>query len=223
MKPFEVQIERVVYGGFGLARSSGADADLQPSASFVPFTLPGELVEAMPSGVKNELKLLRVSEASKERVQPGCPHFGVCGGCHLQMASYGEQLRIKEEVLRESLTRAGVMDLPDIATHAAEPWHYRNRIRLHVTHDDRIRFGYRERASDSILPITTCPIAAPLLWRTAEAMMNAAPADGNIRRWLESSVEVELFCNADMSRLQIALLCPNSRTPPVAHFQKMFD
>jgi 23S rRNA (uracil1939-C5)-methyltransferase len=223
MKPVELHIERVVYGGFGLARSSDIDSDSQLSASFVPFTLPGELVEAVPSDAKDGLRLLRVLEPSNERVQPGCPHFGVCGGCQLQMANYPEQLRIKEEVLRESLTRAGVLDLPHIAKHAAEPWHYRNRIRLHVTRqEDRVRFGYRERASDSILPITTCPIAAPLLWRAAEAMINAAPHDADIRRWLDSSVEVEFFCNADMSRLQITLLCTASQTPSAAHFQETF-
>ncbi len=221
MKPVEVRIERVVYGGFGLARTSAAESQL--SASFVPFTLPGELVEAMPSDAKDGLKLLRVLEAAQERVQPGCPHFGVCGGCHLQMASYLEQLRIKEEVLRESLERAGVTDIPEITRHSAEPWHYRNRIRLHVTRQgDNIRFGYRERASDSILPITTCPIAAALLWRAAEAMVDATAHDVSIRRWLQSSAEVELFCNADMSRLQITFLCTASQTPPAAHFQEAF-
>ena len=224
MKPVELRIERVVYGGFGLARTSSAGPDSQVSASLVPFTLPGELVEAIPVGAKNELKLQGVLEPSTERVQPGCPHFGICGGCQMQMASYPEQLRIKEEGLRESLNRAGVMDLPNIAKHTAEPWHYRNRIRLHITRqEDRILFGYRERASDSILPITTCSIAAPLLWHAAEVMANAAPHDVNLRRWLEFSAEVELFCNVDMSRLQITLLYAASKSlPPTSHFQEAF-
>ncbi len=223
MKPVQLRIERVVYGGFGLARSASAKSDLQVSASFVPFTLPGELVEAMPSGSKDELQLLRVLEASRERVQPGCPHFGICGGCQLQMASYPEQLRIKEEVLRESLLRAGVAKVPDVARHAADPWHYRNRIRLHVTReDDKLRLGYRERAGNSIVAISTCPIAAPVLWRAAEAMLNTASRDADMRRWLESSTEVELFCNADMSRLQITLLCKDAKTPSAASFLKAF-
>jgi 23S rRNA (uracil1939-C5)-methyltransferase len=223
MKPVKLRIERVVYGGLGLARSSGAESDSQASVSFVPFTLPGELVEALPSDSKDGLQLLRVLEASSDRVQPGCPHFGTCGGCQLQMASYPEQLDIKEEVLRESLIRAGVTDVPDVVKHAAEPWHYRNRIRLHVTREEgALRLGYRERASTSILPITTCPIAAPLLWRTAEAMLNATSQDADMRRWLESSAEVELFCNSDMSRLQVALLCKEPKTPSVAALQKAF-
>jgi 23S rRNA (uracil1939-C5)-methyltransferase len=223
MKPVELRIERVVYGGFGLARPSKAESKSPVSASFVPFTLPGELVEGVPSGSKNGLQLLRVLEASDERVQPGCPHFGICGGCHLQMASDSEQLRIKEEVLRESLTRAGVMDFPSVVTHASEPWHYRNRIRLHVTREDEVlRLGYRERASNSILPISTCPIAAPILWRAAEAMLNTAAQDADMHLWLGSAAEVELFCNADMSRLQITLLYKSPKAAAGAAFEKAF-
>ena len=223
MKPVKLRIERVVYGGFGLARSSGAEPDSHSSASLVPFTLPGELVEALASNSNEGAQLLRVLEASGERVEPGCPHFGTCGGCQLQMASYPEQVHIKEEVLRESLTRAGVSDVPDVVQHVAEPWHYRNRIRLHVTREEGVlRLGYRERASAAILPIITCPIAAPLLWRAAEAMLDAALHDADMRRWLESSAEVELFCNADMSRLQISLRCKESKTPTVVGFQKAF-
>ena len=120
MRPVELRIERVVYGGFGLARSSDEESDTQ-TASLVPFTLPGELVEATPSGSKDSLQLLQVLEASSDRVQPGCPHFGVCGGCHLQMASYPEQLRIKEEVLRESLCVPGVAELPAVVKQASGP------------------------------------------------------------------------------------------------------
>jgi 23S rRNA (uracil1939-C5)-methyltransferase len=137
------------------------------------------------------------------------------------MASYPEQLRIKEEVLRESLTRAGVAKIPDIVKHGAEPWHYRNRIRLHVTREsDTLRLGYRQRASNSILPINTCPIAAPILWRAAEALLETASHDADMRRWLEASAEVELFCNADMSRLQITLLCKEPKTPSAASLEK---
>ena len=223
MKPLQLRIERVVYGGFGLARTSGTEPESQASVSFIPFTLPGELVEAMPSDYRDELQLLRVLEASSERVQPGCPHFGACGGCHLQMASYPEQLRIKEEVLRESLTRAGVTEAPYVVKHVAEPWNYRNRIRLHVTREKgALQLGYRERASNSILPISTCPIAAPILWQAAEAVLHAAEDDADMRRWLESSAEVELFCNTDMSRLQITFLCKEPKTPSAAGFQKSF-
>jgi 23S rRNA (uracil1939-C5)-methyltransferase len=223
MKPVQLRIERVVYGGFGLARSPSEESQSHGSASFVPFTLSGELVEAVPSSSKDDLQLLGVLEASRERVQPECPHFGPCGGCHLQMGSYPEQLRIKEEVLRESLLRAGVTEIPDVVKHAGDPWHYRNRIRLHVRReDDMLRLGYRQRASNSILSITTCPIAAPILWGAAEAMLRAASHDTDMQRWLKSSAEIEFFCSADMSRLQITLLCAVEKQGSATGFQKAF-
>jgi 23S rRNA (uracil1939-C5)-methyltransferase len=223
MKPVELRIERVVYGGIGLARRPAESREAQPSTCFVPFALQGELVEAEPSRRKDEFDLVRVLEPSRERVKPGCPHFGVCGGCHLQMASYGEQLRVKAEVLRESLSRAAVVDLPEITRHAAEPWQYRNRIRLHVTRDgNTLRVGYRERTSNAVLPIVTCPIAAPLLWRAAEAMLRVAESDESMRLWLSSSDQVELFCDAEMSRLQITLLSDKSNQLTKGSFERAF-
>lgn len=218
MTPVPLRIERVVYGGFGLARPKPADA-----VSFVPFTLPGELVEAAPSGVKDELKLSRVLQPSSQRVEPGCPHFGVCGGCHLQMASYSEQFRIKAEILRESLLRAGVEAVPEMLIHNADPWHYRNRIRLHVTREgEALRLGYRKRAGKSILPIVTCPIAAPLLWRAAELLLESASRNPDMRAWLQSAAEVELFCDAEMSKLQITFLCTSPKQMSLTGFQKAF-
>ncbi len=223
MKSVPLRVERVVYGGFGLARSASAASPSGTDTAFIPFALPGELVEAEASGVKDELRLLNVLEPSGDRIQPGCPHFGACGGCHLQMASYPEQLRIKQEVLRESLMRAGVSEFPEVTTHSAEPWHYRNRIRLHVTSQEgALRLGYRERASTSVLPISTCPIAAPILWRAAELLLEAASRDSEMRRWMDSAPEVELFCNAGESRLQISLLCRTTKQLPAAGFQKAF-
>ncbi len=223
MKPIQLRIERVVYGGFGLAPSASVASESNRETMFVPFALPGELVAAAPSRLKDELQLIDVIEPSCERVQAGCPHFGACGGCHLQMASYPEQLRVKQEVLRESLTRAGVSEFPEVITHSAEPWQYRNRIRLHVAREGgALGLGYRERASTSILPISTCPIAAPLLWRAAESLLDAASRDAEMRRWLESAAEVEFFCNADMSRLQITLLCRSPKQLAPAGFENAF-
>jgi 23S rRNA (uracil1939-C5)-methyltransferase len=137
------------------------------------------------------------------------------------MAHYTEQLRLKTEVLRESLVRAGVADVPEITTHAGDPWHYRNRIRLHVTHSDgRLRLGYRERENKQVMPIKTCPIAAEILWSTAEALLAQAERDIDMRRWLTAVGEVEFFCDAEMSRLQVTLLCRETSFPSLESFQR---
>lgn len=221
MKSLSVRIERVVYGGLGLARIADQADDSRASVAFVPYTLPGELIEGERDEGTNELRALRIIDPSSERVPAGCPHFGACGGCHLQMANYAEQLRLKTEILRESLVRAGVADVPEITVHVGEPWRYRNRIRLHLTRsDNRLRLGYRERASKQILPITTCPIAAELLWNAAEALLALAERDAEIRRWLTAASEVELFCDAEMSQLQITLLCSGTSSPAAESFHR---
>ena len=64
------------------------------------------------------------------------------------------------------------------------------------------KLGYSRRASNDFLPIRMCPIAAPLLWRAAETLIELAQSDPAISRCLATTSELELFCTADESRLQ---------------------
>jgi 23S rRNA (uracil1939-C5)-methyltransferase len=195
----KLRIDKVIYGGDGLGR-------LNDQSVFVPFTLPGETVEigdiaSMQAHL--EAPLLRVLETSPARVEPLCPHFGECGGCQYQHAAYPEQLNLKRMILAESLERSGLKDLPEITTHFAEPWEYRNRIRLRIAEvDGSLRVGYLRRKTTEFLPIQTCPISSPLLWRTAQAMLTL---QGDPMQWLRFAAEVELFTNADESQLQMTV------------------
>jgi 23S rRNA (uracil1939-C5)-methyltransferase len=202
----KLRIEKVVYGGAGLAHP--AEGEAAGRAVFVPFTLPGEFVEASASASQGALvnaELVQVLEASRERVKPVCAHFGECGGCHYQHADYKAQLEIKTEILRETLERAGLAELPGVQVQAREPWGYRNRIRLRVAMVDGVlRVGYLRRGSNDFLPIEMCPIAAPLLWRAAEALLKLA-ATSDTARWMEKISEVELFTTHDENGLQMTM------------------
>ncbi|MBW8746832.1 MAG: class I SAM-dependent RNA methyltransferase, partial [Acidobacteria bacterium] len=141
----KLRIEKAIYGGNGLARMT--EGEQAGKAVFVPFALPGELVDAGVRASKKgfaEAELLAVIEPAPERVPALCRHFGVCGGCQYQHSVYEAQLAMKRGILRETLERAGVRQLPEIAVHAAEPWHYRNRIRLRCENN---RLGYNRRGS----------------------------------------------------------------------------
>lgn len=101
-------IEKAIYGGSGLARADG-------KAVFVPFTLPGEVVEAHVTEDRTSYAsadLDRVLEASSARVSAPCPYFGECGGCHYQHATYAQQLEMKVQILRETLERAHLKEIP---------------------------------------------------------------------------------------------------------------
>ena len=124
------------------------------------------------------------------------------------MADYPVQLAMKEAVLREVLTRAGVQSQPSIQSWPSpEPYGYRNRIRLRVRRlEGELRLGYSVRGTNEFLPVTMCPIAAPLLWRAAETLMAVAATSRDQLRVLEAAAEVELFCDGEQTRLQLTFL-----------------
>jgi 23S rRNA (uracil1939-C5)-methyltransferase len=202
-----LQIEKVVYGGAGLAhQTEGEDTG---KAIFVPFTLPGEIVEAHLLEQKNafgEASLLQVLTASEDRVPPRCAHFGQCGGCHYQHAAYPAQVQMKVAILQETLERVGLAALPAIRTHTGEPWVYRNRTRLRIAElEATLRVGYNRRGSNEFLAIHECPISAPLVWRAAEALLIVAAEGSTSRRLLRGAGEVEFFTTGDERKLQMTL------------------
>ena len=209
----KLQIEKAVYGGAGLAhQTEGAVAG---QAVFVPFTLPGELVEARlleQNKAFGEASLLQVLTASEDRIQPKCTHFGQCGGCQYQHVAYSAQVQMKNTILQETLERAGLTALPVIQTHAGKPWAYRNRTRLRVAAwDATLRVGYNRRGSNEFLPIRECSILAPLLWRASDAFLRTAAEDSIAARLVHDALEVEFFTTADEKKLQMTVFVGKSR------------
>ena len=121
-----VEIESLTYGGRGLGRLEGL-------AVFVPMTAPGDIVQAVvrrkkPSYI--EAELAEVTSPSPARVQPRCPHFGICGGCSWQHVPYEEQLRQKEAIVRSTLEHVGGIEGFQCRPVIASPrqWRYRNKV-----------------------------------------------------------------------------------------------
>ncbi len=160
MSGIEARIERMVYGGDGLARLEGRVA-------MAPFVLPGELVEILPA--KSEPKLLRgrvsrIIEAAPNRVEAVCPYFARCGGCHYQHAPYTDQVRYKAEILVETLRRIGKLTAPEPETVFAEPWHYRNRAQYKARkRGGDFQLGYFAAGSEKLVEIEQCPISSPAI------------------------------------------------------------
>lgn len=191
----KLHIEKAIYGGSGLARAEG-------KAVFIPFTLPGEEVEAeivADKGGFSTAELQSVLEPSPARAPAPCPYYGQCGGCHYQHATYATQVEMKISILRESLERARIAEIPDIKAITAEPLGYRNRIRLHVQANP-FCLCYKFRKSHVNLPIATCPIASPILQRAIEALNR----EGQSLSLAEFVIELELFTNSDESSLLLS-------------------
>ena len=175
-------------------------------AGEVPFAIEGELASVLLAPQQRmrgapAAELLEIVQPSAERVVPQCRHFGVCGGCQYQHMAGTAQRGLKARLLREMLQAAGV-SVPKgaIALHASDPWGYRNRIRLRV---EGGKLGYSRRGSHVFLEIAECPIASPLLWRAAEALV--AMTEEQVASWPAGSAEIELTTTEAQDALQVAL------------------
>ena len=188
----EVRIEKLVYGGDGLAHHEG-------HAVFVPLVLPGELVEI--ESVERRKKFIRgrlgrVVESSPERVAAPCPYFGSCGGCQYQHLPYEAQLRYKAEILRETLGRiGGVQWTGAIETHPSPAFGYRNRaqwkVRASAGGAQDAAIGYFEMGSTRLCPVTECPILSPRLSETLARLRELASRG----KLLTAIDEIEAFAD----------------------------
>jgi 23S rRNA (uracil1939-C5)-methyltransferase len=213
---FQLSIEKLIYGGEGLAHAQG-------NTIFVPFVLPGEQVRASVRLRKKKLihaNLLEVEKAAPSRIVPGCPHFRVCGGCHYQHIEIGEQVRLKSEILRETLSRlGGVQWTGAIQEHTGPPYGYRNRAQWAFRDAMPRAFGYFLPESAHILPIDQCPVLSPRLAEVFGQLQELARANA----LPPGILEIEAFANGadEKVALNIALeRFPEPAKALASHFQK---
>ena len=203
----QLSIEKLIYGGDGLAHAEG-------NTVFVPYVLPGEQVRAAVRTRKKKLihaNLLEVKKASPSRIAAPCPHFRVCGGCHYQHIEIGEQVRLKKEILRETLSRlGGVQWAGEIQEHTAEPYGYRNRAQWAFRDAMPRAFGYFLPESAHILPIDQCPVLSPRLAETFGQLQELARANS----LPPGILEIEAF--ADSADEKMALNVAFERFPKPA-------
>jgi 23S rRNA (uracil1939-C5)-methyltransferase len=202
----ELTIEKMVYGGDGLARTS-------EGAMLVAGALPGERVAVRPETRRRGVRrgeLVQVLDASPDRVLPPCPYYGRCGGCQYQHISYERQAQVKREILVECLERIGKIRLEaPIQFIAGEPWHYRNRARLQVEQQaSMFRVGYFELFSRRLCPVDHCPISSPaigeVLGKLAQGVGASCFPDGK--------AELELFAS-DSDRTLLATIYSAAAAP----------
>jgi len=132
----------------------------------------------------------------------------------LQHSVYAHQTELKREMLLESLTRAGIRDLPAVSLLTGEPWGYRNRIRLQVQTQPEFSIGYRQAKSHRMTAIDGCPIAAPLL----EQCIRVLRSQGLLGKFPADAQEIEIFTNHDQSELFLTMWTNSrSRSEQAAH------
>ena len=156
--PIDVEVERLSADGEGVASWNGR-------ALFVPDALPGEVVRVVPSveGKVQRGRLLEVLRPAPERIVPGCPLAGTCGGCDWLHIDPAAQRRERERAVRAALERLGGVDLSRVTwlpTVAAGDLGTRRRADLTWT---GTALGYLHRRSHDPVLVAHCPaLVGPL-------------------------------------------------------------
>ena len=162
--PFQTDILDLSHDGRGVARREGEGGKV----TFISGALPQETVMAEQTAKSrhfDEARTVEVLKASPHRVEPRCPHFGVCAGCVLQHLEESQQIVAKQQVLMDNLTRIGHVSpgevLPPLV---GDSWGYRRKGRFSVRRvekKDKTLVGFREQDPRFVADLSQCLTVIP--------------------------------------------------------------
>lgn len=168
------KVERLSHEGRGIAHY-GTDTD-HPSDKngkkvFIRYALPGETVKAQITRQVSKLEeadsIALISDSNPNRIEPFCPHFGICGGCNMQHIHPDEQIRLKQEVLKSHLSHfAGLEPMQWLEPIRSQQTDYRHKARIGVRYlpkQNKLLMGFREAQSNHLTEIQSCNILAQAL------------------------------------------------------------
>jgi len=180
--PFPADILDLSHDGRGVARREAGHPNAGKTV-FIAGALPGERVMAKQTSRSrhfDEADTVEVLQASPDRVEPRCAHFGVCGGCALQHLEESKQILAKQRVLLENFERIGHVTpktvLPPLTGGA---WHYRRKGRFSVRRvekKDKTLVGFRERDPRFVADLRECHTVVPAVGAMIPAL--SALVDG---------------------------------------------
>jgi len=192
-KELQFQVERLTFGGKGLARVDGF-------VVFLERTIPGQRVLARITRKKPsyaEAKVLEVLAESPLAVKPRCTHFGTCGGCLWQNLPYDVQLQVKRDLVRECLAHLGGIQEDLVFPTIPSPQEYFYRNKMEFSFSNRRWLGPDELSTptpgkprdfalglhvlgfyDKVLDIDECHLQSPLAVPILKEVRRFALASG---------------------------------------------
>ena len=150
-----IEITGFSHEGRGIAHING-------KITFIENALPGETVliaYTKKRGSYHEAKSIQILKASKDRIQPGCPHYDSCGGCSLQHLSNPSQLKHKASTLVDQLSHFTDTQPKLLSPLIGPSWGYRRRARLgvkYVAKKQTVLVGFREKNGRYLAQLQTC-------------------------------------------------------------------
>ncbi|PKQ07991.1 MAG: RNA methyltransferase [Alphaproteobacteria bacterium HGW-Alphaproteobacteria-12] len=159
----EIEVAIASLGG----RADGI-AELSDGPLYVPYVLPGERV-LVQRGAGERAELVRVLDPSPDRIAPVCRHFGSCGGCSLQHMDATAQASWKRAQVAAAFLARGL----DVEVGPLVPARPRSRRRatFAATRTKKtVTFGYYERGTHTIVPVSECPLVLPEIEQALPAL-----------------------------------------------------
>ena len=161
---FEVEIERLLPGGVGLAHAAEMTV-------FVSLAAPGDRLRVKIDRMQGKTafaSIVEILQPSPVRIEPPCPYFGRCGGCDFQQLSYQAQLTAKLEIIRDCLHRIAKIEPPNnIRIMPSKQWRYRSRANWQIDNPAKL-LGYFERGTNRVCDVEYCGVLVPELEQTLE-------------------------------------------------------
>ena len=181
-----------------VAAEGNALARVDDKVVFVPFVVPGDIVDLQVKRKKHsymEAVAVKFHKKSELREEPFCKYFGICGGCKWQCLRYEEQLKAKQQQVVDSLTRIGKVELPEISPiigsektrcyrnklefgFSDKRWLTEEEIAANVVYDQMNAVGFHiNGAFDKILDIDECFLMDDINNRLRNAIRDYAQAN----------------------------------------------
>lgn len=182
-------VEKLTNGGYGLARHEGF-------VYFIPYSCPGDILEVKVTERKKNFafaEIIRVVQASPDRIKAPCAYFGRCGGCDWQHVNLTTQRSQKQMIVEEQL-KAFITTQTEVRPLKVSPqdYNYRNRIQLNFEEN---HFGYYARSTHLLIPIKECLIAEPAL---NQKLQNLPALLSRKKKMNSGRVELALSQNTDV-------------------------
>jgi len=141
-------IDSLGHQGDGVVQAHGG-------RTFVPFTLAGERVEVARSS--GHRKLVSVIEASEDRIEPVCKHFGSCGGCQVQHLANKPYLAWKKQLVVDALSSANIVTPVEPVLYF--PDDQRRRVVFSAIHTSTdVQLGFIQKSTHNVIAVSECPV-----------------------------------------------------------------
>ena len=172
-----MKTEQVKLTGKKIGINGEGIAYLDKKPVFIEGLLPEEtavvqLSEDQPRYARG--KVIRRINDSPVRVEAACPLQQRCSGCPLMVMDREEQLKVKQELVREALIKYAGIPARKVSPVMASPQSlgYRNQCKLPIRMEKgKLVNGLYEEGSNRMIPIRECLIHDPKLEKMRKKIM----------------------------------------------------